>query len=478
MLSSKTLNIHDKKAAHASRFRRFINRLKSFVTDKRLLALLGSLVLGTTIKSIVFLMSAQIVTAIAIATGVQTHGLSIGIGDFLVLEHFDDWKWYYEVFVQRFLQGNLLYTPALYEIVPGDQSYVYPPLFLYMLVAFSFLPVEFNIMAGIVFIDLVTGTCLFLIALRITHSIPRAVLASLIYYLNPILLWWTDYLWFGDAVYNAFMTLGFLCLIEKRFMLAALFLALSCMIKQLGVIFVPVLFIFAYRDSLSTFLKALLIVVGVAVLLSLPYLVIMPYTYLRDVTSSTAPFMYIDQMPPFNSPVQLFASFWFLPQSIRNGISIAIASYIPLAAFMGLLFSQLLFWTSEEKENWQYHLVGYSLLLVAGFYTLFPRGIFKWYLVAFATFFAMATICIPGRVSARIPFADQALPWYQRILAKLNFRLTLGLLFYFTISFALTWCHRWMGPGILLLTLVVFGIYWLRIGRKESFPSFPPLENT
>jgi hypothetical protein len=422
--------------------------------------------------------SAQVVATIGTIRGIRTHGFLIDIGDYLVLEHFDDWTWYYEIFVQRFHEGHLLYTPALYEMVPGVQSYVYPPLFLYLLVAFSFLPVQLNIMAGIVFIDLLTGTCLFLTALRITHSIPRAVLVSLIYYLNPILLWWTDYLWFGDAIYNAFMTLGFLCLIEKRFILAALFLALSCMIKQLGVIFVPVLFIFAYRNSVSTFLKVLLTVVVVALLLSLPYLIIMPYTYFRYVTLGSGAFMYIDRMPPFNSPVQLFASFWFLPQSFRNIMSIAIASYFPLTVFFGLLFTHLFFVTSQEKANWQYHLVGLSFLLVVGFYTFFPRGIFKWYLIAFATFFAIATICIPGRISTGIPITKQTLPWYQRIIAALNLRLTLGLIFYFIISFALTWCHRWMGPGILLLTLIVFSFYWLGMGKKESFPSSQLLETT
>lgn len=452
--------------------------MKSILIDKRFQALLGSLLLGVIIKSIVFLVSTQVVVTIEIITGIRTHGLLIGLGDSLVLEHFDDWTWYYEVFVQRFLEGHLLYTPALYEMVPGNQSYVYPPLFLYLLIAFSFLPVNFNIMFGIVFIDLITGTCLFLISLRITYSIPRAVLASLIYYLNPILLWWTDYLWFGDAIYNAFMILGFLCLIEKRFKLAALFLALSCMIKQLGIIFVPVLLIFAYRDSVFTFLKALLIVIVVAILLSLPYLIIMPYTYFRYVTLGSGAFLYIDQMPPFYSPVQLFASFWFLPQSIRNIISIAIASYIPLVVFFGLLFSYLYDVTSQEKTNWQYQLIGSSFLLVVGFYTFFPRGIFKWYLISFTTFFAIAIICIPGRISTHIPILKETLPLYQRIIALLNLRLTLGLISYFIISFALTWCHRWMGPGILLLTLIVFSFYWLRIGEKESFPSSQSLETT
>lgn len=476
-LSSNKPSTHLKKTDSTSP-KRFFFLMKSFLSDRRFQALFGSLLIGIIIKSIVFLVSAQIVELIGISTGFRTHGFLIGVGDYEVLEHFDDWTWYYEVFVQRFLDGHLLYTPDLYEMVPGNQSYVYPPLFLYLIVAFSFLPVNFAIMAGIVYIDLITGTCLFLISLRITDSIPRAFLVSVIYYLNPILLWWTDYLWFGDAIYNAFMLLGFLCLMEKRFKLAALFLSLSFMIKQLSIIFVPVLFIFAYRDSVYTFLKTLLIVIVLAILLSMPYLIIMPFTYFRSIMLGSGVFLYIDQMPPFNSPVQLFASFWFLPQSIRNIIVIAIASYIPLVFFFGLMYPYFYDVASKENKNWQYQLVGSSFLLVVGFYTFFPRGLFKWYLIAFSTFFALAIICIPGSISTRIPILKETLPWYQKIVAVLNLRLTLGLISYFIISFALTLCHRWMGPGILLLTLIVFSFYWLRIGQKRSFPSSLPLEIT
>jgi len=440
------------------------------LTDERAIALSCCLLASILVKYLIFWWSVGVVEGFQAIYGIQTHGVVLGVGDHLVLEHFDDWAWYYEVFVDRFLQGYLPYTPELYEVVPGNQSYVYPPLFLYLLVAFHLLiPGPYGIEAGIVFSDLVTEAAIFLAALRVTNNTSKASLAALLYFTNPIVLWWTDFCWFGTSLFTCFMTLSFLCLLEGKLNLASLLLALACMTKQVAAILIPLLLILALNRSWRTLLTVTATMAAVALALSMPYLLIMPTAYLRYVLGPAGPFLYLDTMPPFNSPVQLFASFWFLPAPARNMISYAIYTYIPLTLALFFIYAPFLLNLNSNPLQLRYQLVAGGLLLSLAFYTLFPRGIFKWYLVAIVPFFALAVVCTPGTWLLRAPAWSDAKRLGQKVLAVLGSKTTVALIIYFAASCALTWCHRWMGPGILLLCLIGYATYWIRSGRRITF---------
>ena len=460
------------------RIRRLVILLKETIMDERTVALACCLAVSVLVKYLVFWWSVNVVEGFKALYGIATHGVIFGVGDHLVLEHFDDWAWYYDVFADRFLQGYLPYTPELYELVPGNQSYIYPPLFLYLLVAFRLIiPGPYSIEAGIVLSDLATESAIFLAALRVTRNTARASLAATLYFANPIVLWWTDFCWFGTSLFTCLMTLSFLCLIEGRLNLASLLLALACMTKQVAAILVPLLLILALNRGWRSLLTTSAIMASVALLLSLPYLLIMPTTYLRYVLGPASPFLYLNMMPPFNSPVQLFASFWFLPAPARNIISYAVYTYIPLTIALLLIYSPFLINPHTKPQKLRHQLVAGGLLLSLAFYTFFPRGIFKWYLVAIIPFLALAAACTP---STWLPHTQ---PWTEakglkrKTLAVLGSKATIASILCFTASCALTWCHRWMGPGILLVCLIGYAAYWIHSSRTASQPNPPTEEN-
>ncbi len=450
-------------------------KLIHIFNDRRFLAFLGALLIGLVIKFIVLSWSIQIVIFFETLFSVRTHGLLLNIGDHLILEHFDDWTWYYEVFVERFLQGYPLYTPQNYEMIPGYQTYIYPPLFLYWILIFSVFPGEFSLVAGIVFFDIITASCLFIIAYRVTHSTSRAFIAALVYYLNPIALWWTDFLWFGEACYTAMLILGFLFLLEDHFLYASLFMGLAVMTKQVAIVFVPILLILTILKKKETFVYSVVILLGIFLLFSMPYLILMPNDYLYFITSGAGAFLYLNEMPPFNSPVQLFASFWFLPAAFRNVIAIAVYSFVPLVVTLGLVYAGTLYFADLKSENRRYLLVNIGLFTSLGFLTFFPRGIFKWYLVGLIPFFTLAMVCIPGEINKRTSSWIAPKKWSSKVFGVLDLRMNIGIVIFWLVSLALTLTHRWLGPGILFLCLIAFSLYWFFIGRKSSF-SIPVLD--
>ncbi len=450
---------------------RIVLWISGLILDKRFVMLYFCLFIGFLIKYIVFLWSVSVVELSYALFGIPSHGVSLGIGDHLVLEHYDDWAWFYVPFVDRFLQGYVLYTPELYEIVPGVQSYLYPPLFQYMLVFFYLLPGLYSMVGGIVFLDLFTGGVLFLAALRVTHNTNRASLAALFYFINPVAIWWTDFCWFGTSFFTFFMILGFLFLLEDRFYLASLFLALACMVKQVAAIFIPLLLILAYHKGWRTLLASLSILIITFVVLSLPYLVIMPAIYLDIVIGPAEPYLFFDVIPPWNIPAPLYASFWFLHAPIRNVIGLVVYTYVPLVFVLFIIYFVFLLSPESDTSRRRYHLVAAGLLLSLAFYTLFPRGLFKWYLVAIIPFFSLALACVPGPRQQENPDQPKDKPWWQRIPRQIGSKLAIAFILFLLASCALTWCHRWMGPGLLLLSLISYAVYWFFSGRYAAFPS-------
>ncbi len=436
-----------------------------FVKDRRFLPLVVSLIIGFAVKTLIFIWSLLVVETSLLFSGLSTHGVLIGVGNPLILEHYDDWSWYYFPFATQFLEGHLPYTPELYEIVPGHQSYLYPPFFLYSLVTFFLFPGSYSLVLGIVFFDLISGICLFLITYRISHSTFRASLAAVLYFLNPIAIWWTDFCWFAEAVFTTFLIISIFFLVEDQYTLASVFMALATMTKQVAVIFVPVIFFFAYRKNLRTLAQSLIVFFSIVLVISLPYLILMPFDYISIIIGPAGPPLYSGMMPPLNMPVPLFASFWFLPVPIRDFIAFVIYSYMPLIVTLVLLYSFLLFSNASSSRQFHYEFIGYALLISLAFYSFFPRGIFKWYAVAIVPFLVLATVMMP-RVKSPQP---NVLTIIERVRYQFDYRLLIAILAYYLVSFAFTWTHRWTGPGILFLSFVLFALYWFISGRKIIF---------
>ncbi len=439
--------------------------IRLLVKDRRFLPLVVSLFIGFVVKALIFLWSLLVVETSLLVSGLPTHGVLIGVGNPLILEHYDDWVWYYYPFATRFIEGYLPYTPELYEIVPGHQSYLYPPFFLYSLVTFLLFPGSYSLVLGIVFFDLISGICLFLITYRISHSIFRASLAAVLYFLNPIALWWTDFLWFAEAVFTTFLIISILFLVEEQHPLASVFMALATMTKQVAVIFVPVIFIFAYRKNFRTLTQSLIVFCSIILVISLPYLILMPFDYISTIIGPAGPPLYSGIMPPPNMPVPLFASFWFLPVTIRDFIAFIVYSYMPLIITLVLLYSLLLFSNASSSRQFHYEFIGYALLISLAFYSFFPRGIFKWYTVAIVPFLVLATVIMP-RVKSPQP---NALTRIEHIRYQFDYRLLIAIFAYYLVNFAFTWTHRWAGPGFLFLSFVLFTLYWFISGRKIIF---------
>ncbi|MDO8055694.1 MAG: hypothetical protein Q6361_02430, partial [Candidatus Hermodarchaeota archaeon] len=223
--------------------------------------------------------------------------------DFAVVEGYSDFTYYYMNFVRRFVQGYLPYTENLY-LINGMQTYIYPPLFVYILGAFSFVPFEAlfpNLIieslllgrsldflrVGFTFIvfDLATCVVIYLTARRLSSHRLIPMAALLVFAFNPISLWWGNYLWLSTPIHTFFLMLGFFYLVRQEMLWAVVWITVAVMVKQTAALLLPLVLFMEWRQSIERFFTAVAVAVAIMLLVSLPYLALFPFTYLEAITA-------------------------------------------------------------------------------------------------------------------------------------------------------------------------------------------------
>jgi len=220
-----------------------------------------------------------IVVAVAFAVKFVVFGLSIGTSMNLSLPNAENWQ-----------DFSLAYMPAAYAFRSGflpynDFFYPYPPLFLYGLTSFSYLPLpSWSGAIPLVAADALTVIPLYLIARNFSGE-RNALLAAVLFILAPTNLYYVDYLWLNPPITTLFLMVSLYLLIEKHYDLSALTLAVSIGFKQTALLALPVLLLVVLKgDRGRTGASRYLLITGLACLLmSLPYLFVSPGAYLASI---------------------------------------------------------------------------------------------------------------------------------------------------------------------------------------------------
>jgi len=196
-------------------------------------------------------------------------GLSLPIS-----EAWRDYAYAYVPTVQAFRGGHLPYI---------DFFHAYPPLFLYALTLFSFLPYFWSMALPLIVSDALTVVPVYLIGKRILSE-RGAFVASLLFALAPINVCYVDYVWLNPPLTTFFLMVSVYSLLEGRYDFSAFALAASIGFKQTSLLALPmVLFFVAKKLSHKRVLRYFLIVASICFVFSIPYVFVEPRLYLYSI---------------------------------------------------------------------------------------------------------------------------------------------------------------------------------------------------
>lgn len=185
-----------------------------------------------------------------------------------------DYAYAYIPTVQAFTRGYLPYK---------DFFHAYPPLFLYTLTVFSILPYTWSMALPLVMSDASTVIPVYLISKRL-FSERRAFTISLLFALAPINLFYVDYLWLNPPLTTLFLVVSVYYLLDGRYDVSAITLALSIGFKQTSLLSLPVMLLFVTRRaSCKRVLRYFMIVASICLAFSVPYIFLEPKRYLFSI---------------------------------------------------------------------------------------------------------------------------------------------------------------------------------------------------
>jgi len=191
-----------------------------------------------------------------------------------ISEAWKDYAYAYIPTVQAFKEGYLPYR---------DFFHAYPPLFLYALTLFSFLPYFWSMALPLVISDALTVVPVYLIGKRLLSE-RYAFVASLLFASAPINLFYVDYVWLNPPMATLFLMVSVYFLLAGRYDFSAFTLAISVGFKQTSLLALPiVLFFLAKRLSRKMASRYFLIVASVCFAFSIPYIFVEPRLYLFSI---------------------------------------------------------------------------------------------------------------------------------------------------------------------------------------------------
>ena len=186
----------------------------------------------------------------------------------------ESWQDYSLAYVQQanYLRGG--FFPY------GNYFYAYPPPFLYLLTAFSFIPASWGSAVPLVAASALTAIPVFLVGKRVFGD-RVAVTAAALTIFAPMNLFYSDYLWLNPSLTTLFLMLSIYYLLEGRLNLSALLMAFSIGFKQTALFAFPIILIYlARKASRKAALRYLFLVTVIVLLYSLPWIVVYTKLYL------------------------------------------------------------------------------------------------------------------------------------------------------------------------------------------------------
>ncbi len=382
--------------------------------------------------------------------------LTIGIPDLIhqFLELYNDYNLFYIPWVHQIWSGIFPYSVEF-------GSYIYPPLFIYSIAIYGSNPAW---LAGIVLFNfnIATGYLVYLISWHLTGNEKRSTVAMLIYLLNPITLIYGSFLWLNPAPYVFFVTLAFYFALTKQRLFSVLVLAMATLFKQVALIFFPLLIIALLkgeqpstrRKLLQDLTKYTLIFCAVLLSVSLPFLLIDPASYIQRVILSggqrSIEYLMTAILQP-SYPVHFNTFFLVIgaPPIMTVPIAFLLGNYLLLGVTSVLVFVAFtrysLFSGLQNKARMQKIMTEalfWSIILVLLVQLFFPRGSYKFYLIALMPFLAVLFDYTDLTLTNVSPFEFKKRHWFIIIITTAIFLCLRYLYFWILIAMILFYLYN------------------------------------
>lgn len=357
--------------------------------------------------------------------------------DYNAIEPYSDFTYYYMTFVRLFLQGNMPYTDALW-VPDGIQVHIYTPVFLYITTGFSFIPSEvlypdiqsaalalgrdldfLRVGFSFVVFDLATCVVMYAIARKLTKNRMIPVVVLLVYALNPISIWWGNYLWLSTPIHTFFLTLGFYFMIRGDLRWAAFWVTVATMIKQTAGLLLPVILFLEYGRSTKRAIISFGIMATVFLAFSMPYLVLIPTNYLSAITAGTGPYWFFETLPAYTHPVPVSVLAFYLHEPLKLFFILLVYYGIPFAVFLALFWISAASLNQTSQSIYQKQLVTLALLLSLAMHLFLPRGIYKYYLIALLPFLILFGTILRGPLIPQTPTTSVPETISQKIFQRI-----------------------------------------------------------
>jgi len=351
-----------------------------------------------------------------------------------ISEAWKDYAYAYIPMVQAFKEGYLPYR---------DFFHAYPPLFLYALTLFSFLPYFWSMALPLAISDALTVVPVYLIGKRLLSE-RYAFIASLLFALAPINLFYVDYVWLNPPMATLFLMVSVYFLLAGRYDFSAFNLAISIGFKQTSLLALPIVLLFlAKKLSRKMASRYFLIVASVCFAFSIPYIFVEPRLYLYSIfrvpigswgelpenyfqlgftnppgstTIDTATLDWYElkwmKYVPLNAPVSLFLPIFIflLPEMVPD---IYLKADIMLKIVLLIAYGLLLYRT-HEKEVENSVLVRFLLYSLLILFTFNP--VYKYYVAGITPFLSL--LAQKRRDIIAFEFFNFALPAIPRLLTS------------------------------------------------------------
>ncbi len=378
--------------------------------------------------------------------------------EFFHPELYNDFTSYYLNWVQDIAEGLLPYTPAM-------DAYIYPPLFLYTLAAFSYIPLpSWQIALPFFICTLLSGYLVFKIVEKITRDERRATGAMLVYFLNPFTLIYGNFSWLNPPLLVFFVLLAFYLALSNRHSLAMVSLGIATMFKQFAGIFFPLLLIVIlksnalpkWRSTLSQAFKLVALYSLPIIIVSFPFLITNASGYLQQALIGGLDYS-LEYLTIFNPATGMPVTFntFFLwvafPPSLTTIIGYLLQFYILLAGGAIIIYAAMFCYPkkrflglddSSRASQLFIESLFLSIILVLCLQLFYPRGSYKYYLMLLTPFISMfydEEIFLPVH-----PQGDSKAPFHNRFLTST------------IISWIIFFCNRYVYFLFLLAWLVFF----------------------
>ncbi|MGD9395774.1 MAG: hypothetical protein PVJ05_05050 [Candidatus Thorarchaeota archaeon] len=320
--------------------------------------------------------------------------------DLIHTELYNDYQFFYLSWIPRLWEGAWAYSADL-------AGYLYPPLWIYTIGLFGSTP---SWLPGLVLFSFnaATGALAYKIANKLTGN-SRSRIAMMLYMLNPLTLFYGAFMWLNPTPYVFFTMLSFYLVLEEKDELSIATLAIATLYKQLAVVFFPILAAliikrksnYQLKNKLLLFLKHTGIYAGIIGLVSLPFLIMSTEEYLNQmILWNTGNYDRLITFIP-DSWMTVHANTFFLwlgfPPWFTNTVAFLLVNYIFLILCGVLVYGGFVFFRPmiEDGDNQDrlrsifMNAILWSFVAVMSVQLFYPRGAYKFYLLALAPFAAL-----------------------------------------------------------------------------------------